>query len=165
MNEESIPLDTCPFCSVDNQGIAFASSLSFLAIYNIAPILPGHSLIVPRIHVKSLRSLNDELISELFLFARRVTDTLLTYYNADAFDWSLQDNDAAGQTVQHLHLHILVRHPLDLADPGDWYPMLDNHGSSGSSDRLHLDHTAYSQIVKNLKAAFIELEAERLRKS
>ena len=158
MNKQSIPLDICPFCSPDNQKIAFASSPSFLALYNIAPILPGHSLIIPRMHIKSLRSLSNEQISELFLFARQITDVLLAYYKAGAFDWSIQDNEAAGQTIPHLHLHIIVRHPADLNAPGDWYPLIDNHSKNGSSDRPALDAIEYSNVVENLSRVYKEMK-------
>jgi bis(5'-adenosyl)-triphosphatase len=154
MNKQSIPLDTCPFCLSDNQRIAFASSVSFLALYNIAPILPGHTLIIPRLHVKSLRSLSNELTSELFLFARQVTDVLLNFYHADSFDWSLQDNEAAGQTVSHLHLHILIRHPFDLPEPGDWYPLLDKQCINGSAERSVLDSSEYNRITGLLREAY-----------
>lgn len=162
MIKKTIPLDKCPFCSPDNQRNAFASSSSFLAIYNISPILPGHSLIIPRMHVKSMRSLSDELTSELFLFARKVTEVLLAFYGADAFDWSLQDNDAAGQTVPHLHLHIIVRHPSDLPNPGDWYPLLDEQGKKGSDGRFRLNNDEYSRITGALKAAYTKFEKDLL---
>jgi bis(5'-adenosyl)-triphosphatase len=155
MNEQPDPLETCPFCSTTNQRIAFASSASFIALYNIAPVLPGHSLIIPRIHVKSLRSLSDELISELFLFARQVTDLLLDFYKADAFDWSLQDNDSAGQTIPHLHLHIIIRHPSDLPEPGDWYQLLDSRNNIDTTGRPRLDMSEYSHVSEQLKAAFL----------
>jgi bis(5'-adenosyl)-triphosphatase len=156
MKDQSIPLITCPFCSPDNQGIAFASSRSFLALYNIAPILPGHTLIIPRMHIKSLRFLSDELISEFFQFSRKVTEILLKYYKADAFDWSLQDNEAAGQTVQHLHLHIIVRHPSDLPEPGDWYPLLESQNKNESNKRPDLGKEEYTRIAESLRTAYNE---------
>jgi bis(5'-adenosyl)-triphosphatase len=164
MNEQAIPLDTCPFCSPDNQRVAFASSASFLALYNIAPILPGHTLIIPRMHVKSLRSLSDDLLSELFLFAREVTDVLLIFYQADAFDWSLQDSEAAGQTIPHLHLHIIVRLPFDLHDPGDWYPLLDEQGRNSSAKRSDMDIEEYTQVVEQLRTAYNKREWESFKK-
>ena len=154
MIEQNNPLEICPFCSPDNQRIAFAESGSFLALYNIAPIFPGHSLIIPRMHVKSLRSLSDDLVSELFLFARQVTDVLLSFYHSDAFNWSVQDNESAGQTVPHLHLHIIIRQPDDLPQSGDWYQLLDKEKNPDSSRRPRLNSIEYSKIVKQLKAAF-----------
>ena len=154
MNEATRHPGTCPFCLPGTQSNAFASSGSFLALYNIAPILPGHALIIPRMHVESMRSLPDDLIAEFFLFAREVTEILLSYYNADAFDWSIQDNEAAGQTVPHLHLHIVVRHHSDLSAPGDWYPLLDANGKTGSEGRPKLSKSEYTEITEQLRSAY-----------
>lgn len=154
MIESAKPLQDCPFCLPGTLQNAFASSGSFLALYNKSPILPGHSLIIPRNHIESLRSLNNDLITEFFLFARKVTDVLLAYYHADAFDWSIQDNEAAGQTIPHLHLHIVIRRPADLPEPGDWYPLLDARKSSGSESRLKLSPSEYSEITAQLRSAF-----------
>lgn len=154
MNEAISNPDNCPFCLPDTQRNAFANSGSFLALYNIAPIFPGHSLIIPRLHVQSLRSLPAGLITEFFLFARDVTETLLSYFHADAFDWSIQDNEAAGQTVPHLHLHIVVRHPDDISEPGDWYPLLDAQRKSGNNTRPKLSNSEYSEITAQLRTAY-----------
>jgi bis(5'-adenosyl)-triphosphatase len=154
MNGVRMYPDTCPFCLPDTQKHAFASSGSFLAIYNKAPILPGHTLIIPVMHVESLRSLPADLIAEFFMFAREITETLLSYFHADAFDWSIQDNLAAGQTVPHLHLHIVVRQPADLPDPGDWYPLLDAQEKTGSAGRPKLTTPDYLEITEQLRAAY-----------
>jgi len=154
MNESSVHLQACPFCNPDTQRNAFASKGSFLALYNKAPIIPGHSLIIPRDHFESLRSLPDHLISEFFLFAREITETLLEFYKADAFDWSIQDNEAAGQTIPHLHLHIVIRHPADLPQPGDWYPLLDASQKSGSENRPVLETAEYTTITEKLRSAY-----------
>ena len=46
-------------------------------------------------------------------------------FNVYDFDISLQDGKNAGQTVPHLHLHIIPRYVNDLPNPGDWYPILE----------------------------------------
>jgi len=153
MNKATRHPDKCPFCLPDTHRNAFASSGSFLALYNKSPILPGHILIISRSHFDSLRLLPDELMTEFFLFARDVTETLLGYYQADAFDWTIQDNEAAGQSVPHIHLHIVVRHPDDLPDPGDWYPLLDAQKKTGSETRLKLSTSEYNEISEQLRTA------------
>ncbi len=154
MSEVTNTAMPCPFCQPDIQRNAFASSGSFLALYNKAPILPGHTLIIPAAHIESLRSLPDDLVSDFFRFAREVTETLLSYFHADAFDWSIQDNTAAGQTVPHLHLHILVRQPADLPAPGDWYPLLDARKKKGSDGRPQLSAKDYEKITARLRSAY-----------
>jgi diadenosine tetraphosphate (Ap4A) HIT family hydrolase len=86
--------------------------------------LPGHSLVLPRAHVQSLLDLADSDLAALVVFARRVTRLLARAFAADGFDWTIQEGRSAGQSVPHLHLHVIPRHSGDLPDPGDWYPAL-----------------------------------------
>jgi bis(5'-adenosyl)-triphosphatase len=132
----------------------FAESENFLAIYNLAPILAGHSLIIPRKHVLSLLDLSDAEYHELMIFAKEVTNILLKAFNSDSFNWSIQDNHAAGQTVLHLHLHIVPRLVGDMSDPGDWYPEISNNYKEilDSNNRYRLSREEMGIIVSKLKA-------------
>jgi bis(5'-adenosyl)-triphosphatase len=148
----------CPFCEPEINDAAFAASGSFLALYNLAPILPGHSLVIPRRHVQSLMELTSEELSEMTHFARDVTHLLIREFQAEAFNWSVQDREAAGQTLAHMHMHIVLRYPGDMPEPGDWYPKIK--GNSGeildSKSREKLTKTEMAKIVKRLKHRAIE---------
>ncbi len=108
----------CPFCSTTVQQSAFRADDRFLAIYNISPVLPGHSLILPRAHVQSLLDLADADLAAFVLFARRITRIVSRAFAGDGFDWTVQDGRSAGQSVPHLHLHIIPRHSGDLPRAG-----------------------------------------------
>ena len=143
----------CPFCRDDVAGKAFMQNEDFLAVYNIAPLLPGHSLIVPKRHIESLTKLTDDAIAGLFVFARQATSILMTAFHGEAFDWSLQDGEQAGQTIPHLHLHIVIRKQGDLTNPGDWYPLVDkaNNTLLDSFNRKPLDDGEYLKITRHLR--------------
>lgn len=96
----------------------------FRAIVNIAPILPGHALVIPKRHVDSLLALDHAEIAEMVELSRRAVSLLVSVYAADGFDWTIQESEAAGQSVPHLHLHLIPRKQGDLPDPGDWYAHL-----------------------------------------
>lgn len=109
----------CPFCyPVAGE---FADSRQFRAICNVAPILPGHSLVVPKRHVESLMDLIDDELAEFMVFGRRVARILGHAFGTPAFNWTIQEREAAGQTVAHLHMHVIPRVSGDLPSPGDWY--------------------------------------------
>lgn len=130
---------TCPFCGDQVVADTFMETPSFRAIYNIAPIVPGHSLVIPKRHVGSFLSLSDPEATEMVLFSRRVVEVLLPLFHADAFNWTIQEGEEAGQTVAHLHLHLIPRTPDDLPSPGAWYPALrasEHVIDSASRDRL-----------------------------
>ncbi len=114
----------CPFCEPDVEGAVFAESENFRAVYYIAPILPGHSLIVPKQHLQSLMALSDPALGEMMVFSRNVVRVLLQVFGAAAFNWTVQEGVEAGQTVPHFHLHLTPRKTDDLPQPGDWYPLL-----------------------------------------
>jgi bis(5'-adenosyl)-triphosphatase len=114
----------CPFCPPIVEKATFASSLNFHAVYNIAPILPGHTLIIPKKHISSFMELEDNLIQEMMLFSKKIICFIQQEFAANGFDFTIQDGESAGQTVHHLHAHVVPRYPRDLPEPGDWYPKL-----------------------------------------
>lgn len=117
-------MTACPFCDSAVSEYSFLESERFRAMVNIAPILPGHSLIIPRRHVESLLALSDDEIAEMVRLSRQAIAVLMREYRADGFDWTIQESEPAGQSVPHLHLHLIPRLRGDLPDPGDWYQRL-----------------------------------------
>lgn len=156
---------TCPFDGVKINSVEFARQGGFSAIYNVSPIVPGHSLVIPKAHVERLFELSEEERDVFFRFAGRVTQLLLDVFLAKSFDWTLQDGEPAGQSVPHVHLHILPRHEADLPDPGDWYPRLELERQRMLSKTRHVDSHSRSRadlgdldlIVKQIRSASSKL--------
>jgi len=106
--------DNCIFCRIANGelGTEFvASSENAVAFDDIAPSAPVHVLVVPKRHIASLRDLDDPLLAaELLALTRSVADEkglLESGYRV------VSNNGAeAGQTVFHLHFHVLGGKPL-----------------------------------------------------
>ena len=126
-------------CRFDDQAVTdslIATDGRTSVITNIAPIVPGHVLVIPVRHVSSLLDLSETELEGFFRFARSATSMVIEVFSAEAFNWSLQDGVAAGQTVGHLHLHVIPRYRGDLPEPGDWYPKLQQP----IGDASHADH-------------------------
>jgi len=141
-------------------GHTFASTSSCFAIYNRSPIVEGHSLILPIRPAKSLLSLSEGEQALFFGFSRTVTEFLLENYQCESFDWTIQDGEPAGQTVPHLHLHVLPRRPGDI-DPGsDWYQQLMESGID-ISKRFRLPDETLFAISRRLKENWEEWLARR----
>ncbi|NWJ50868.1 MAG: HIT family protein [Bacteroidetes bacterium] len=154
----------CPFCNPDISITSFSESQNFWAIYDIAPILPGHSLIIPKRHIKSIQELSTEQFDEFFQFGREVTKKLSLFFKTDAFDWIIQENEEAGQSIPHLHLHIILRTKDDLPNAGDWYSVLKNKNKEevvDSENRPRFSIDELTNIAKKLKDAFVELDKEK----
>lgn len=148
-----MPFTDCPFCDSHVFAGQFAESANFRAIYNIAPILPGHSLIIPKQHHSSLLGLHDDELGEMMVFSRQVVRTLLHTFGVKAFNWTIQEGDEAGQTVPHLHLHLIPREPGDLPEPGDWYPLLQASQTEviDSGSRQRITPTQMEVIVQRIR--------------
>lgn len=127
---------TCPFCTLDPARI-IASNFYAVAVYDDYPVTPGHSLIIPRRHIASFfeATVDEqtglfELLAEvrkLILqpdFATQSAHSPLTPFVQDGyrvipdgFNIGINDGVAAGQTVMHLHLHMIPRYAGDTTDP------------------------------------------------
>lgn len=156
MNDDRMPevkSPNCPFCSNEIQSSVFYTFGNNLVVYNIAPVLPGHSLVIPKRHITSVLELEKDEMTGFFQAARDAVKILMKAFDTDAFDWSLQEKPEAGQTIEHLHLHIVPRIKGDLKRPGDWYPLLQHNDGAiiDSIDRARLNPEALKQIVDELK--------------
>ena len=88
--------------------IFFESTLS-IGIVNIKPIVPGHVLIIPKRVEPRLMKLSDEEYKDIFDTVKNVSPKLENFFNAQALNIAVQDGAAAGQSVPHVHVHILPR--------------------------------------------------------
>jgi bis(5'-adenosyl)-triphosphatase len=149
---------TCPFCDESVTASAFFTRGDFLALYNIAPVLPGHSLIIPKNHYTGLLELNDKELLDFFITAKMALRILLKAFNTDSFDWSLQEKPEAGQTIEHLHLHIVPRLKGDLKHPGDWYPLLQHNDDViiDSLSRPRIQPEVMAKIIADLKRVTLD---------
>lgn len=95
------------------QHIFYSTAHSF-AFVNLRPAIPGHVLIAPVRVAQHLSELSDGEVSDLFCAATKVSSVIKRLYPpADAVTLAVQDGPSAGQTVPHVHVHILPRHQLD----------------------------------------------------
>ncbi len=141
----------CPFCHPEIRQYSFVASKNFLAIYNKKPILPGHSLIIPQQHYNSLLDLPGKVMGELMEFSVRTVKILMKAFKAEAFDWTIQNGIAAGQTVPHLHLHLIPRVTNDLPSPGDWFMELEKQKVIDSEQRVALSEDQMVEMVNHIR--------------
>lgn len=101
----------CPFC----QGDAVTEHPFTRVLRDAYPVSPGHTLIVPRRHVANLWDLTEEEYHELFAVARTLAKSAAPA--PDGWNLGVNVGAAAGQTVWHVHLHLIPRRAGDTADP------------------------------------------------
>ncbi len=105
----------CPFCA-PTRGL-LAESPHALAIADAFPVARGHALILPRRHVASIFELPAHELADVFSLLGRLRAQLQAALHPDAFTIGINDGAAAGQTVEHAHVHLIPRWRGDAADP------------------------------------------------
>ena len=108
---------TCPFCEPSPQRIAFNGPVVRM-IWDLYPVSSGHLLIVPRRHVARWSDATPEEKAALLAEVERArTLAIARDPTVDGFNIGWNDGVAAGQTVMHLHVHVIPRRPGDVKDP------------------------------------------------
>ena len=106
----------CRLCEIKNAKSVLSDELAYV-VRDSFPVTPGHTLIVPKRHVLSLfETTREERVSMLELMeqAKHLLDAEL---HPDAYNIGINDGAAAGQSIPHLHWHLMPRYKGDVADP------------------------------------------------
>lgn len=106
----------CLFCDISRDAVIDELGHA-LAIQDRYPVSCGHTLVLPRAHVKSLFGLDAEAQADIWRLVARVRDELQSRLKPDGFNIGINDGPAAGQTVNHAHIHVIPRFDGDVVDP------------------------------------------------
>lgn len=113
---EAGPSSECPFCRVAPER-TFHEGLLVLGLWDGFPVSPGHALLVPRRHVATWFEASANEKSELAEAIEVARAAILSRHRPEGFNVGMNLGAAAGQTVGHLHLHVIPRYPGDVPDP------------------------------------------------
>ena len=111
----------CPFDNPPEDEV-FIRTKKFYGIYNLKPIVPGHVMIIPNKHKPSLMDLNKAELTELFETCKKALRAIAKVYKTNQFNLAIQEGKDAGQSVNHLHVHLLPREKGDFNKP--WIKVL-----------------------------------------
>jgi len=106
----------CPFCTLPTERIIDSDDLA-IVIRDGFPISQGHTLIIPKRHTGSFFDTSDEEKLALFELIERAKLKIDQEFNPDSYNIGINDGPAAGQTVPHLHIHLIPRYKGDQEDP------------------------------------------------
>ncbi len=113
--KESANKQECPFCQLADRIVI--NSKCWVAIEDAYPVNKGHMLIITRRHVASFRELNKEEFQELFYIMHLVVNRIDELYNPDGYNFGVNDGEVAGQTIFHVHFHVIPRYQSDDENP------------------------------------------------
>ncbi|MCE5338863.1 MAG: HIT family protein [Methanomicrobiaceae archaeon] len=107
---------TCPFCNPSEEEIVLQNRLCY-ARYDRYPVSPGHLLLIPYRHIPGLFDATDEEQAALLALVREAKTRLDEQFHPDGYNVGVNVGKAAGQTVMHLHVHVIPRYAGDVEDP------------------------------------------------
>lgn len=113
--EKRDPNNPCLFCK-DPRGVSLERELAYSA-RDSYPASPGHTLVIPRRHVASFFDLTPEEINacmELISEERKLLDE---EFSPDGYNIGVNVGQAAGQSIYHVHIHIIPRYMGDVENP------------------------------------------------
>lgn len=111
----------CIFCNNKDFEYIIINEHSF-SIKDQYPVSDGHCLIIPKRHVQTIWELSDEELKDLYDTLLKTKQTLESNYNPDpnkpdGYNIGINQGEAAGQTVLHLHIHLIPRYEGDVVCP------------------------------------------------
>lgn len=111
--------DICLFCDKNNtkeHQIIDENELAYARWDNI-PVSNGHTEIVPKRHVASFFDLTEDEMLAIYRLAKTTRQKIIEMYQPDAFNLGINDGEAAGRTIHHMHLHLIPRYEGDVENP------------------------------------------------
>ena len=106
--------------------VFFRSKLTF-GFVNRKPVVPGHVLLSPVRVVERFCDLSEDEVADLFLSTQKIARVVEKHFKASSLTIAVQDGPDAGQTVRHVHVHILPRRKGDFSENDDIYKVLEKH--------------------------------------
>ena len=106
----------CIFCKIANGEIPSATLYEdeeFRVILDLGPASKGHSLILPKKHAANIYELPEETAGKAMILAKKMARKLTDALNCDGFNIVQNNGEIAGQTVFHVHMHLIPRYEGD----------------------------------------------------
>lgn len=108
---------SCPFCRLSRKVEIICETATCVAFYDGYPVSPGHALIIPKRHVASYFDLTNHEREAMNVMLQYVKQKLDERFHPDGYNIGINVNEAAGQSVFHVHMHLIPRYKGDVENP------------------------------------------------
>jgi len=132
-----VPKD--PFCDKSIRSEVFLETKHFAAIPDTWPVLPGHSLVIPKRHVTSILELSSEELIDLGVMLNRLIPKLIKAYDADSYNLSINAGASAGMIIGHMHIHVVPRRRGDYLQKAGIRAFYTELGKEGKERAVKFD--------------------------
>jgi diadenosine tetraphosphate (Ap4A) HIT family hydrolase len=107
-------LELCPFCRIE--GVILENAFAYVR-WDVNPVNRGHALVIPRRHVASWFDTTAAERESILDLANDACREVQRQYSPDGWNLGINVGEAAGQTIFHVHLHLIPRYRGDVDDP------------------------------------------------
>lgn len=111
--------EKCLFCDKDNpkrHRLILENEL-FYSRWDNFPVSNGHAEVVPKNHIESFFDLTSEELPQMYNLIKKTKEIIDKKYSPDAYNIGINEGEAAGRTIHHLHVHIIPRYKGDVENP------------------------------------------------
>jgi diadenosine tetraphosphate (Ap4A) HIT family hydrolase len=106
----------CPLCDLEPSRVLEQNDLA-LAVPDAFPVSPGHTLVITRRHVADFFELSRTEVAAIMDLVFRLRDRLVAELAPNGFNLGVNSGTAAGQTIMHVHVHLVPRFFADVSQP------------------------------------------------
>jgi len=107
----------CALCAALETSDSLAANEHAFAVFDAYPVSPGHALVVSRRHVANLFELSLDEQSSLWALLLPVKEAIDSRHSPAGYNVGVNVGSAAGQTIGHVHIHVIPRYEGDVDDP------------------------------------------------
>jgi diadenosine tetraphosphate (Ap4A) HIT family hydrolase len=107
----------CVFCNLESGKELITETATAVAFFDSYPVNPGHTLIIPKRHVADYFELSIHEQRALWLVVNRCKKLIQKRFNPDGFNVGINVGEAAGQSIFHVHIHLIPRYKGDVENP------------------------------------------------
>ena len=103
----------CIFCKIvagEIPSYTIYEDEEFKVFLDINPASKGHALIVPKVHYANIYDIDEEVVARAMKLAKKLATRMTKVLGCDGFNLLQNNNEVAGQTVFHFHLHLIPRY-------------------------------------------------------
>ena len=108
--------NNCIFCKLANGDIPtnwIYEDNDFKVILDADPATKGHALILPKNHYANLLEADDDVLTKALPLAKKIANKMMKELGCAGVNIVQNNGEAAGQTVHHLHIHVIPRYEDD----------------------------------------------------
>lgn len=109
-------MENCVFCKIINNEIPsykIYEDDDFLAFLDISQVTKGHTLVIPKKHVKDIFEIDEDLMAKTYALVNKLANEICSKLGANGVNLLNNNGAIAGQTVFHYHVHIIPRYDTD----------------------------------------------------